>query len=403
MTLSINLNRQDDFNDITEPFEYIYPEKEVIGGVVYKHMSGGVYLPEQKVSLNKKECKKLVNKYWDLVFYAKDPEEYSNQYGMRRACDQKCFDICFAYSEKMVTCDPLVTYMKTQSEKDISRDIESSDEPKMCWFPQNSERKKKTLESGLCHFRPVDKNDRYQGYPKHIQINSWIGYLIEPGIYFFPVRIMDEYSSDSLTLCTYDSFSKEVAAIAYPMGYRISFEMAIEYMACGKENFARLKEIQETMKGSFYHEFPVKNEEDKESQPRVLDIEKILKGSMIEKWEKPEYIIEQDAKEIFAGIGFANIILDYKYIFCEQKEMKKYDFAYLLGDKLILVVYKNEGWEREECDIRLLEELTLQKMQELKGGFSMNRYIRIIDCKEEKEKEVLKTDVYELWKAVKEK
>lgn len=103
---------------------------------------------------------------------------------------------------------------------------------------------------------------------------------------------------------TFSDFEKEIAVIAYSTDFHPTFWIAVTYMAIGRENFARLRQIQRALEGSF-------------------------------------------------------------------KEKK--------------------------CDLRLLEEVTVRKEQVLNCGVKLQRDIPVIDCKEEKEKEVLTEEAYQLW------
>ena len=80
--------------------------------------------------------------------------------------------------------------------------------------------------------------------------------------------------------------------------------------------------------------------------------------------------------------------------------MEVYDIEYFFDNKLILVKYVNNDIIKKECDLRLLEELIIRKKQMLKAGFVLERDIPIIKCKEEKEKELLNLEAYELWKRI---
>ena len=55
------------------------------------------------------------------------------------------------------------------------------------------------------------------------------------------------------------------------------------------------------------------------------------------------------------------------------------------------------SFKEKKCDLRLLEEVTVRKEQVLNCGVKIQRDIPVIDCKEEKEKEVLTEEAYQLW------
>lgn len=397
--LSININNEDIFEDLTTPFEYVYPETEIIGGIKYIHVFGGVYQAEHPVELDKEELKELLDKYWDLTFYVKEPEMHYEKNKLVKVNEEELYTIYFAYSEEMAICREFVRYiLNCQGYEDIKamiQGIESERIAEKCSYKRDEENK--NPKSQLCHFKQVDKEDRYKGYLRHIQIGRWVGYLTEPGIYYFPQRDYNVYRKDWLIIDTMKRFKKEVAVIAYATDFHPSFDMAVDYLAIGRENFVRLKEIQKTLPNSFIYEFKMAGNEEKFSNMQIIDIEEVYKN---ETKVRKEYIIEEQAREIFPQIGFKDICLSYKYIFHHRKNMEVYDIAYFFDNKLILVKYENNDVIKKECDLRLLEELIIRKKQMLKAGFVLERDIPIIKCKEEKEKELLNPEAYELWKRI---
>ena len=134
-----------------------------------------------------------------------------------------------------------------------------------------------------------------------------------------------------------------------------------------------------------------------------FDPNDFVDGISSEKWAALQQEIENSEsqiKEIFPGIGVYDIVLSYKYVFHKRVDRATYEAAYLENDFLILVEYdyKSDEFKKKKIELRLLEELTIQKIETLSGGFQMTRNICVIDS--DKEKEVLTEEAYELWKNI---
>ena len=399
--IHVNLKKEDTFVDITEPFEYVYPETEVIGGALYQHVCGGVYQPEEPIILNEEVYKKLISTYWDLVFHVQEPEmQYDEiEHRYKRVRLEDTYEICFVQSRQMALCSNFEMYimnhsghegikevLKTKRLREVCGGDNRFEDDMAVEEDEEKQSTEKTPASGLCCFRPVDKQNRYQGYLKHIQFGNCVGYLIEPGIYYFPEN---EYSRKRhFQMNTFSDFEKEIAVIAYSTDFHPTFWIAVTYMAIGRENFARLRQIQRTLEGRFLYEFSVRSKGENREEA-VLSERRVA--------ECAQYRISADAREVLPGIGFTKVRIGYKYIFCERVEIREYALAYILGNELVLVDWVKGSFKEKKCDLRLLEEVTVRKEQVLNCGVKLQRDIPVIDCKEEKEKEVLTEEAYQLW------
>ena len=414
MVLSVQMNQKDEFKDITEPFEYIYPEEEIIGGISYKHILGGIYCPPTPIVLEGQKYRELLEEYWDLKFGVEKTEKRMSEDDIYED-DNEPVTIYFVTSATMGKCD---IYQMEQSDKEkYEVFLEASGlkgkgveiiEVDTYFYEQRYEKASSFPESKLCYFKHPDKDNRYMGYRKHIQIKECIGYLIEPGIYFFPDK-EQKYLENALILDINSCTELELAALGYATDYHFSFDMGVNYLAVGKENFDKLKQIQRTFPNTFVHVFTPKKKQEKQSEEGTLNLEDILaeQGSYQEEMEKKRAALQQEIensesqiKEIFPGIGVYDIVLSYKYVFHKRVDRATYEAVYLENDFLILVEYdyKSDEFKKKKIELRLLEELTIQKIETLSGGFQMTRNICVIDS--DKEKEVLTEEAYELWKNI---
>ena len=361
----VNLKKEEKFVDITEPFTFKYPQEQEIGGVIYTHVYGGVYRPEKPVKLSEKEFCDLTATYPDLVFIVEEM--------------QKNTVIYFVNSRKMAQYDHLFSNMAYHrpefAEFRDGVDIHRLEE--VCQLDKYKPEVAEHCITGLCQFQEPDENNTYQGYRKHIQMGNKIGYLIEPGIYYFG-KPQNRMWQKCLIMDLNQVFDKEIAVIGHCTSYSFSSEIAVTYLAIGKENFARLKEIQHTKKDSFFHEFRVEKEDNEIEEDELSQISQI----------------EPESVELLDGIGFENIRLGYHAVFSEQMPVREYEKAYILGEKLILIGMEYKAGvmqlERSEIDLCLIGELTVQTDVTLKCGLNMKRDIKLIDCKEEKERVLLK-------------
>ncbi len=375
----VNLKKEEKFVDITEPFTFKYPHEQEIGGVIYTHVYGGVYRPEKPVKLSEKEFCDLTATYPDLVFIVEEM--------------QKNTVIYFVNSRKMAQYDNFFVNMFRRRPEfaEFREYIDCHRLEEVCWYDRHEAGAEENCITGLCRFQKPDENNRYQGYRKHIQIGNKIGYLIEPGIYYFE-NPENRMWQECLKMDLNQRSKEEIAVIGHSTSFRLSSEIAVTYLAIGKENFARLKEIQHTKEDSFFHEFRVANERE---EFKICDLDELVESLKNKEPEEEPKLpqLEPEAMELLEGMGFENIRLGYHTVFSKQIPIRGYKRAYILNEKLILIEMMYEQGkkrpERNEIDLRLIGELTVRIDVALNCGINMERDIKVIDCKEEKERELL--------------
>ena len=143
------------------------------------------------------------------------------------------------------------------------------------------------------------------------------------------------------------TFEKEVAAIAYATDFHPTFDIAVTYLAIGKENFVRLKEIQSTLNGSFLHVFNVVKDQ-KKAETGDLDAWKAVRQNVDNASKEPELSeVEPGTMELLEGEGFENIRVGYHAAFSERVPVDKYERAYILHGKLVLIQEKYEDGQKK--------------------------------------------------------
>ena len=370
--IGTGMGKTTEFADITEPFEFVYPKEEEIGGKIYEHIFEGIYQPQQRVEMSEEELNKLTQTYPDLVFMVEQKKTGVEIYFVSQCGGHFSYAVCLL--NKIDSAPEFAGLQERIGEAYLEAE---------CWTYTHWEEPEADSITGLCRFRKPDEKNMYHGYPKHIQMQNKIGYLIEPGIYYFGdcrFTLCDEnLKMDLNQIC-----DREMAGICYATDIHPSPEVEVTYLAVGKENFARLKEIQSTKEDSIMHIFRVS--EDMKKTKAEIPAE--------EQPQEPE----PGAVELLEGIGIKNICLGYHTVFEEQIPVRFYDFAYTLNGKLVLLeteaMYERgvTRQKRNEVDLRLIGELTVRTETELKCGLKMERDIKVIECKKEKEQELLSAE-----------
>ncbi len=357
------------FTDITEPFEFVYPKQEEIGGVIYEHVSEGLYRPQQRVEISEEEFEKLLKTYPDVLFFVDRNRNRVVIYCVSSWGEHSSYMMCL-----------LNKIHRYESLGELKKMIGDTYLEGKCWFYSHHEQEGENCITGLCQFQKVDESNTYQGYPKHIQLKSKVGYLIEPGIYYFG-NYLGSLCEENPELKLNQEFDQEMAAICYSMDFHPSLKVRVTHLAVGEENFARLEEIQRTKDDSFLHVFKVANKK----APKV-EVQPQTQAS------------ESEAVELLEGLGVKDIWLGYQTVFSGQIPFRQYDMAYILNDKLVL--HETEAlyeWGitrpvRNEVDLKLIGELTVRVETELNCGIKMERDIKVIECKKEKEQELLNAE-----------
>lgn len=193
-------------------------------------------------------------------------------------------------------------------------------------------------------------------------------------------------------------------------------------MATDKKYFGRLKELAENMDGCFYYEF-CRVDSEKDANPRVIipndnemeaenGRERYEREKLEKARKKQELIGKLGGEELMKGLGKTDIELCFEIPLVKKCAFKEYDCVVKKGDMLILVY---EDWEHlhsskkvfvvETLDMRLMTHLEVKQKVMLRCGYEYDVIHKIIDCTEEKYKEILTPEAYALyqeqWKQMK--
>lgn len=284
-------------------------------------------------------------------------------------------------------------------------------------FPDVSEVWQYSEEDG---FRSLNENSAPGNYPKHIMLKGYIGYMVMPGIYYFwkhsdrPILSAFElFELFDHNLCT-----REVAIMGRwteaRWGMKAGYVTAC--LAVDRENIAILKKMRRTAEegykvieeGTRLKDITARTDL---SLPNVyrdracFDEEGLLCEELKDNsWKAP---VDSDAEELMAGIGIRDICVGLKYIFLPRIAIQRYEYAYRSGDRLILIngdYYENGGTEytmkgRKEYDLRMVEELFVRRKEMLRCGISLDRDYLLIDCREQKIRQILVLEAYELFRS----
>lgn len=261
---------------------------------------------------------------------------------------------------------------------------------------------------------------REDGTIPRIMINGCIGDMVEPGIYHFS-RAKKRGVPMVTTATTFGNM--DVAAVAN-FDYGITMNIFLHYVALDKKYFGRLEELADNMEGCIYYEFRKVDPEDtlkKESvsiddlyenqEERGKQYEEIKKEK--EK-QRQELIRELGGEELMEGLGTTEIEVCFEVPLVKKCPFKEYEYVAKEGDRLILVYEDYESIHSGEkvfvvemLDMRLMTYLEVKQKVMLHCGYEYEVIHKIIDCTEEKYKEILTPEAYELyqeqWKQIKKK
>ena len=101
---------------------------------------------------------------------------------------------------------------------------------------------------------------------------------------------------------------------------------------------------------------------------------------------------------MIAGLGTEDVTLSFEIPLVAKREFKTYHHVYKVGDTLVLI---RKDWDkkvREEFNMRLMTRLAVKKKVYLNSGYWYDAILKIIDCREEKYREILTPEAYSLYK-----
>ena len=314
--------------------------------------------------------------YRDLVIFASECEYgYEVKYAVSHSgCCTDCyywwtdsaFDGCEETENLRKNAERLRTYTYRDGDFSVSEDVG----------------KEKMLPEGKMALNFIYKRVvREDGTVPRIVYNGYIGDMVEQGIYYFDTQ----KGRCRPTISLGRNFDRDVAIVA-TLGYGLSSTVYVWYMALDRKHFKRLKQIANEMRGFFYHEF-------------ICDAGQ-------EKVERQEYDANrfgEDGEELLPKLGVKDIEVSFELPLIKTRRFKHYDYARRVGNYLHLVSKDGAEYRCEEYDMRLMTRLEVRKKVRLRCGYEYDAFLKIIDCEEEKYKEILTPEAYTLYREQMEK
>ena len=231
----------------------------------------------------------------------------------------------------------------------------------------------------------LQKNREPGHYPKHIIIESHIGYMVSPGIYCFGKYEHSDFRPANLSnWVNIFRCARKSAVLGYYLSDGHMFNppcgFALLYLAIDEENIEILRKMKRTLVDYQLIEDDVTENEQLQTSEEACG----------------QPVIENTAEELMPGLGIRDIRVGLKCIFSLRLPVTKYEYAYKSIDKLVLIPYNVNETGRQEYDLRILEELTVRRTEALHCGILIDRDYFLIDCGVQKARQVLTPEAYEL-------
>ncbi len=386
--MSYELNRKDNFVDITKGFSIRYNDYEMVDGHKFTHIYDGIFAAEPRFTISKDEFIKLTNNYQDIEFCA--------------FIDGENFQIVFAYS---------IHYIPHFDEsRKLNYIINSRNSALDSYFPKDMHpydlemfdyhsllykygviSKDSLKESGalLQHYYYTD--DAFSDNMV-LTLDGVPGYLVEDGIYYFP-----EYNP---IVSLNSEYEQEIAIIGgVTDNYHPCSTFYAEYAAVGREHFDRLYEILQELGVSsdlcyFELERTSCNPEDKQIKDIYIKNDDQYRRDRNEIKDNTDYYIPKDAVELIEGIGFTDITLRYSRPLLQDTPFREYKIAYIHENELYLIPdnYMSYGFEVHKLDY--ISRLYIRENRKLSCGITYPVIHRVIDEGEGKYKSIMKEEAY---------
>ena len=401
-------NEEPHFIDITNDDVRIkFADTEVIEGHIFKHVEYGIFAAVPAFEIDNADMLDMIINYRDVVYVVEELNEAKKK-------DDRRYKVILAYSIESSGDFWKLNYINNLENRDSKLwdyyEFMKRLEPVEYGYYRTEKLNREELPDNKSALAPLyTRVILPDGRKPWIKLNKHIGIEVEAGIYYFPK------SGESIGYCLSNmpvvdlntAFADEnVAAICHSTDIHFSFDTAVEYLAIGKEHFPRLKEIQRLLSNTgygYYHEFRVQKSNQCENNTAenqgILSMDDIR--SVIDEVSnsnsKSEVIISSDAEELVEGLGFYKLCVRYERPFFEPVGFRDYDVAYKLKDKLVLGNKKNDEIIYEYHELRFLSGLYVKKDARLNNGIDYPVIHAVIDCREERLKQVLTKEAYSLY------
>ncbi len=398
-----------DFRDITKRVEFIFNEKETVGGHSFIHLKDGVFKAEDRFLISKDELSGYSS---HIVFFCEKTADNENR--VRYAVNSLWCDLAMGVFEKHVIGEWLLENGEPVKSKTNERGVRSFaeyDNEYCCLISDN-------YENGKELFEPVNRDMRPLGERAYVNINGHLGYLTEPGIYYFPedARYRGRFTSaQPAEININSSFEVPCAMIGFSTDFHPTFNCGIRFLAVGEDAIERLMEIIKGTNNSFLHFFKIKKEDENTDDPMPINSDEL--AGIINRAEEMEKIIEMHKEkyvlpdgwekvlDVSNGMdpGYNDITVSYKTLFEKEKEAEKYDYVYICGDYLYLENFEsncdpeNEAGRgvfinRTKLYIPAVTNLTVSKDIKLNNGIIYPLVVQVFDRRKSVKKQFLKDE-----------
>ncbi len=408
------------FVDITQPVSFEFNEKENILEYNFKHFKDGIF----------EICTPTKVNYFNFVKMLKDAKVSSHVYFLGKinkelqrydVDDKTDVKILFAFNYVWCNLDPehvtsenFLAEWLVENGKNLPHTIEESPFKRINFdenyiiFNRNSVNPNygEEIRNEIEFFEPNNRDKRELGVRNYINLSGHIGYMVEPGIYYFGSnnKYKGRYISNSVPEIDLNAkFDKPCAMIAFSTDFHPSFNCGIKYLAVGNDAIKRIEQIIKSCDNCFLHYFGVGKEEKEEY--KTIDTKTIkerietseqniknLKNKVIKKG-LPKYA--QCIVEGIDGLDWIDLNISYKTFLGKFHEPTKYDFAYVDGDYLRLTKIVTEDcnayMKQLSIPLHIITNLTVSKNIELKCGIEYPVSITVFDRFEEVKNNLVKS------------
>ncbi len=392
--LTLTYDNTDRFTDITGEVKIRYRDEVKIAGHRFKHLKNGLFAADPPFQADRKLLKKMKKEHADLglVFELEDDNHMLYYHKFKKGT------LVFAYDQHYNSNDCDVTnFLNLNGSEDevIAPYLRENIRYEAIgnYYEDSSFESEDPDELLKPLYEPKTGKD---GKKPWIRIGKDIAVMVEDGIYRFcvnhvdgePPRVMMDYNRGFRNV--------HVAGIGHAYDFHPSFDGLFDYLAIGEEHFDRLKELCGDLGEGFFHEFPfVADEEPETQEPAVLKLRDLFDQAEKDHEEAIQaFRLPNGAIPLVEGLGFQNLTIGYSMSVLKKVKPKSYDFAYILGNELVLVGTNGKELQEEHHRLALMDKLYVSETRHLACGLDYPYLHRVID-KKDKLRELLCEEAWE--------
>ena len=389
-------------------FPYRYKDEEIIDGHRVVHLGEGIYMFEKPIADSPN-----LYRYSDLIFFVGIGQEkaqdcilfaISNKYRIHGENLRRIYPKRNAAGQLSVPVSTLGLWEKygmVDEKNNIYIECTRS-------FHYECEKDDITqMDSGLLRYEfDISCIEEYHGYKKYIMVDGFVGRMVEDGIYYFdgiPKDSIGHYFSDE------DSLPEDCEEFAgmtigcleelYAGAGSIStVRHAIRYFAVEEKAADRLCKLGNILKRYKFKKEQVvqKNYSSINMSDFFLELEDFyLKAEE----KKREFYVEEDAIELVKGYGISDLYIIFRLAFKEKSFQCHCDYAYKLGENIILVDIGSDDIKKHVIPTAVLSELTVRVQGTLFGTITEEIYVPVIQNKSVEES-FMPCELYEKYRKI---